>query len=180
MEMHPFYAAFDPCLIRFYRLTGCGLVDFFFGTFVLAWIALIIGEFTISGVFLALRSRIEETSAQVTRYHNLSMDALAAGDKAAYKAANKLANDAFGKSFFLRIAMSAGFLWPVFFTLVWMDYRFSNIEFDLLFTDHSVGYPCIFVALYAAAYLIFKRIRYKLPYFSRITRINAAYKGAGI
>lgn len=168
MEMHPFYAALDPCLIWFYRLTGYGLVDFFAGTFVLAWIALVIGEFTISVVFLVLKRRITEMTAEVTRYHNLSMDALAEGNRPAYTAANKLANDAFGKSFFMQIALSGAFLWPIFFALVWMDYRFSQIEFELLFTDYTVGYPCIFVALYAVAYLIFKRVKYSLPYFRRI------------
>jgi hypothetical protein len=150
-------------------------VDFLIGTFVLAWIALVVGEITVSLVFLAVRRRIDETTREVTRFHNLSMDALAEGDKRAYQAANKLANDAFGKSFFMQIALSAAFLWPIFFTLVWMDYRFSDVEFNLAFTDYFVGYPGIFVALYAAAYLIFKRIKYKLPYFRGIKTILDTY-----
>ena len=85
-----------------------------------------------------------------------------------YKASNKLANDAFGKTFFMQIAMSSAFLWPIPFALAWMDYRFGDVDFRLLFTDHYVGYACVFVPLYAASYLVFKRVKYRIPYFRRI------------
>ena len=49
-----------------------------------------------------------------------------------------------------------------------MDIGFSDVEFPLLFSDYSVGFVGVFIPLYAAAYLIFKRIKYKLPYFRRI------------
>lgn len=175
MESHPIYLAVDSLLIAFYRITGYALVDFLFGTFVLAAIAVVIGEFTISVLFLINRKHIDKVTAEVVRFQNLSVDALAAGDKEAYTAANKLANDAFGKSFFLQIALSAGSLWPIFFALTWMQQRFSEVEFRLLFTDWYVGYICVFVAMYAAAYLIFKRIKYKLPYFRGIKKVLDLY-----
>jgi len=178
--MHPVYVAIDPYLIWFYRITGYAFVDFLIGTFVLAFIALTIGEFTISLAFLAGRKRIDKTNAAVVRYRNISIEALKAGDKKAYHAANKLANDAFGKSFFAQIALSAAFLWPIFFALAWMQYRFSELEFKLLFLERSVGSVCVFITLYAAAYLIFKRIKNKLPYFKRIKNILESYQaGAG-
>ena len=176
MEMSPGFAVIDPYLIWFYRLTGYAFVDFLIGTFVLAWVALIVGEFTISLAFLASRKYIDSTTGEVVRYQNLSVDALAAGDKEAYSASNKLANDAFGKSFFMQIALSAAFLWPIFFALDWMRQRFSDVEFRVLFTDYSVGYICVFVALYAAAYIVFKRIKYKLPYFRNIKAILDIYR----
>ena len=142
----------------------------------LAFIALIVGELTISWAFLLSRKYIEKISSEVTRYQNLSEEALAAGDKTAYVASNKLANDAFGRSFFMQIALSAAFLWPIFFALDWMGHRFAEIEFRILFTDYSVGYICIFITLYAAAYMIFKRIKYKLPYFRNIGAILNNYK----
>lgn len=166
----------DPCLIVFYRLSGYTFADFLFGTFVLALIAVIIGELTISVVFLMSRRRIDKVNSEVVKYQNLSADALTAGDKAAYAAANKLANDAFGKSFFMQFGLSAAFLWPVFFMLAWMQPRFYGVEFRILFTDYSVGFICVFVALYAAAYLIFKRIKYKIPYFRRINTILESYR----
>jgi hypothetical protein len=175
VEMHPWYMLIDPFLVWFYRLTGYALVDFLVGTFFLALLTVVIGEFTISLAFLASRKYIDDTTDEVVRYQNLSVDALSAGDKEAYRAANKLANDAFGRSFFMQIALSAAFLWPIFFAVDWMGHRFSDVEFRILFTDYSVGYICIFIALYAAARIIFKRIKYKLPYFKNIGSILNSY-----
>ena len=175
MQMHPLYTVIDPYLIFFYRITGYGFLDFLIGTFVLAFIALILGELTISGAFLLSRKYIDNITCEVTRYQNLSQEALVAGDKKAYKASNKLANDAFGRTFFMQIALSASFLWPIFFALDWMGHRFSEVEFKILFTGYSVGYICVFIALYAAAYMLFKRIKYKLPYFRNIGAILNSY-----
>lgn len=171
MEMHPAYVVIDPYLIWFFRITGIAILDFLVGTFVVASITLIIGEFTISLAYLANRKKIEQTTNDVVRYQNTSVDAIEAGNKAAYAAANKMANEAFGKSFFHQIALSTGFLWPIPFALGWMQYRFSDIEFRILFSDVTVGYPAVFIPLYVAAYLGFKRIKYKLPYFRRIKQI---------
>ncbi len=175
MEMHPLWMLVDPFIIWFYRLTGYALVDFLLGTFVLAWIALLIGELTISAVFLVCRQRIDATTHEARRYQDLSMEALSAGDKQAYQAANKMANDAFGKSFFMQIALSAARLWPVFLAVAWMGHRFAEVEFPLLFSDYSIGFVGVFIPLYAAACLIFKRIKYKLPYFRRIKTILDGY-----
>ena len=174
--MNSVYTLIDSCLIFFYRITGYALLDFLIGTFVLAFISLIVGELTISWAFLLSRKYIDKITSEVTRYQNLSEQALAAGDKTAYVASNKLANDAFGRSFFMQIALSAAFLWPIFFALDWMGRRFAEIEFRILFTDYSVGYICVFITLYAAAYMMFKKIKYKLPYFRNIGAILNNYK----
>ncbi len=179
MEMPPFFLFFDPYLIRLYRITGYAWVDFFLGTMALAFIVLIIGEFTISLAFLASRKRIERVTDEAVKYQNLSMEALAAGDKEAYRAANKLANDAYGHSFFMQLALSAAFLWPICFALVWMGYRFSGLEFPLPFTGLSMGYMGVFILLYVAAYQAFKRVKYKLPYFRRIKVLLDGYRRGG-
>ncbi len=171
MDMHPAYMVIDPYLIWFYRITGMAFVDFLLGTFIIASITLLIGEFTISLAFLFNRRKIEQTTNEVVRYQNVSVDAIEAGNKAAYTAANKMANEAFGKSFFYQIALSTGFLWPIPFALGWMQYRFADVEFRILFTDATVGYPAVFIPLYVLAYLLFKRIKYKLPYFRRIKEV---------
>ena len=175
MEMHPVFLFLDPYLIRLYRLTGQALADFLLGTFVLAFVALVIGEFTISLAFLIVRKRIDQTTAEAARYQDLSLEALAAGDKPAYKAANKMANDAFGKSFFMQIALSAAFLWPIFFALAWMAYRFADLEFPLPWGGYSLGYIGVFILLYIPAYILFKRVKHKLPYFRRIKQILNTY-----
>jgi hypothetical protein len=174
--MAPFYQYLDPHLIWLYRVTGYTFADFLLGTFVLALVSVIIGEFSISLIFLINRKNIDKQTDEIVRYQNLSIDALAARDKEAYHASNKMANDAFGKSFFMQIAMSAAFLWPIFFALSWMQSRFDEVEFRILFTDYSVGFICVFAALYAAAYLIFKRIKHKIPYFRRINNILESYR----
>ncbi len=175
-EMHQIFLTFDSHMIRLYQLTGYTLVDFFLGTFVLALAAEIIGELTSSVAFLGVRKYIESSTDEMIRFQNLSMDALAVGDGATYTACNKLANDAFGKTFFMQVSLSAALLWPVPFVLAWMQTRFSDVEFQLLFVDYSVGYLCVFITLYAAAYLIFKRIKCRLPYFREISDIMASYR----
>jgi len=157
--MPVFFRVLDPYLIWFYRLTGHALPDFFIGTFVLAVIVLVLGEFSISLAFLANKRHIDQFTREVVKYQNISVDALKAGDEQAYAAANKLANDAFGKSFFQQIALSAAFLWPIPFALAWMQFRLV-----------------MFLVVYVAAYFLFKRVKYRLPFFRRIKVILDSYE----
>jgi hypothetical protein len=172
MEMHPAYQALDPFLIWFYRLTGQAWVDFFLGTLVLAFLAVLIGEFTVFLVSLVVLRRLEHKAAEADKYQTLSMDALKAGDKSAYRAANKLANDAFGHSFFQQFTLGAAFLWPVFFALAWMQYRFLDLEFPLPFRGWSLGYIGIFILLYIPALILFKRVKKYLPFFRSRRRLD--------
>jgi hypothetical protein len=168
MEMPKLFLILDPYLIWFYRITGQAWIDFFIGTFILALLAVIIGEFTISLAYLAARKRIEKVTDETIRYQNLSIDALTSGNKEAYRAANRLANDAFGHSFFMQIALSAAFLWPICFALAWMSYRFSELEFPVPYLHFSLGYIAMFLFLFVAAYFVFKPVKYRIPYFRRI------------
>jgi hypothetical protein len=146
------------------------------GTFVSAPAAVIIGELTSSVDFLDLRKYIKSSTDEMVRFQNLSVYALAVGDGATYTGCNKPANDEFGKSFFMQMSLSAALLWPVLFVLAWMQSRFSDVEFELIFIDYPVGYLCIFISLYAAAYLIFKRIKDRVPYFREMAEIMAGYR----
>jgi hypothetical protein len=164
MEMHPFYRVLDPVFIWFYRLTGHAGMDLVIGTLVLAIVALLIGEATVFLAYWLIRNRIAPFIEEASKYQTLSMEALKAGNKEAYKAANKLANDAFGQSFFQQAALSAAFLWPVFFALAWMQYRFLDIELSIPGTSWSIGFIGVFIPIYVTAYLTLKR----LPWFRRI------------
>ena len=168
MEMHPVFLFIDPYLIWFYRITGHAWFDFILGTFMLALMAVIIGELNIALAYLAARRRIERVTDEAIKYQNLSLEALTAGDKVAYRAANRLANDAFGHSFFMQIALSAAFLWPAGFSLAWMSQRFADLEFPLPFVPYSLGYVGVFLFLFIAAYFVFKPLKYRIPYFRRI------------
>jgi hypothetical protein len=169
--MNPVYLFLDPYLIWFYQITGWSFIDFLIGTFVVAMIATAIGEFTISLVFLINRKHIARVNEDVARYNDLAGNAASSGNHAVYVACNDMANEAFGKSFFTQIALSGASLWPVFFAADWMRYRFEEIEFQVLFTDSTVGFLCVFIAMYAAARLAFGRIKYRIPYFRRIKDI---------
>lgn len=172
MEMHPFYQILDPYLIYCYRLTGHVAADFVIGTLVLACIAMLIGEFTVFLAFRFTHKRLGEKTAEAEKYQNLSMDALKAGNKEAYQAANTLAKDAFGHSFFQQLALSAAFLWPVFLALAWMQYRFLEVEFPIPGTTWSLGFIGAFIIIYIAAYLALKR----LPWFRRLKGVLASYQ----
>ncbi|MBU4232587.1 MAG: hypothetical protein KKD99_04680 [Proteobacteria bacterium] len=172
--MHSIFLWLDPYLIWFYRLTGYAPADFIIGTFVLALIAVIMGECTISLAYLLARKRIEKVTDETIRYQNLSIDALTSGNKEAYRAANELANDAFGHSFFMQIALSAAFLWPICFALAWMSQRFEDLEFPVPYLHFSLGYIAVFLFLFVAAYFVFKPVKYRIPYFRRIKEMLKA------
>ncbi len=161
MEMHPLFLFLDPFLIRFYRLTGRAEVDFFLGTLAVALLTLMVGEFTSWLASLAVRRRFGEVTEEAKKYHELSLEALKAGNRPAYEAANTLANEVFSKSFFMQITLSATFFWPVFFALAWMQYRFLNVDFPLPFSGLSLGYIGIFILLYIPAVILCKRLKHK-------------------
>jgi len=165
--MQPFLQFSDPYLIALYRLSGHAEVDFVIGTFVLACLCLAIGELSVSLAFRFARKRLGDKMAEAEKYQNLSLDALKAGDKGAYQAANKLANEAFGHSFFQQAALSAAFLWPVCFALAWMQYRFLEVEFPIPGTNWSLGFIGAFIIIYLAVFFLMKKVKGLLPFLPR-------------
>jgi hypothetical protein len=174
MEMHPVYLWLDPYLIWFYRVSGSAELNFLLGTLVLAVLSLLVGELTSFLASLVVRRHFEQVAGEAKRYQDMSMEALKAGDRPAYEAANKLANEDFGKSFFMQIALSATFFWPIFFALGWMQYRFLEVAFPLPFIGFSLGFTGVFVILYIAAYFIFRPLKRRMPYFRRIKELRDA------
>ena len=179
MDMHPVYLYLDPYLIWFYRLSGSAAVNFLLGTLALAVLSLLVGEFTSFLASCIVRRHFEQVTGEAKRYQDLSMEALKAGDRPAYEAANKLANEAFGKSFYSQVALSATFLWPIFFALGWMQYRFLDMTFPLPFIGFSLGYIGVFIILYAAAYFVFKPVKRRMPYFRRLKELKDASGPSG-
>lgn len=167
----------DPYVIWLYRITGYTFIDFLAGTFVLGMAATIIGEFTISLVYLLNRAYIRETTDEVLRYNDLAAKAASTGESNVCRVCNDLANDAFGKSFFMQVALGSASLWPAFFAMAWMESRFRDVEFPLLWTEHSVGYPCVFIALYIACRLLFNKTMHRLPYFRRMKALVSEIGG---
>lgn len=174
MEMQP-YLLLDPYLIWFFRLTGQAWLNFLLGTLVVAVLALLVGELTSFLASFLVRRHFQEVAGEAKKYQELSMEALKTGDRPAYEAANKLANDAFSKSFFMQLALSATFFWPIFFVLGWMQYRFFELEFPIPFTGYSLGYIGVFILVYIPVYILFKQVKHKLPYFIGIKRLLDIY-----
>jgi hypothetical protein len=162
MEMPSFLLDLDPYLIWFYRLPSNAYAGFFLGTFVLALLCLILGEITLILGYRLAGKRLEGLTAESLKYQDLSIEAAKAGDKASYKAANRMANEAFGMSFFSQMALSMARLWPIPFALAWMQQRFLEVEFFLPATNFSVGFIAVFIVLYIAAYFLVKQVKYRL------------------
>lgn len=159
MEMPSFFMALDPYLIWWYRLPDNAYAGFFLGTFILALMCVIVGDVTLTLAFRLVAKRLENLSAESLKYQDLSIEAAKAGDKASYKAANRMANEAFGMSFFSQMAVSMARLWPLPFALAWMQTRFTEVEFPLPFIGLSLGYIGVFIILYIAAYFLFKQVK---------------------
>lgn len=174
--MNQLFLSVDSFFIWFYRLSGYAPFDFFVGTFFLALVAVVIGEFSISFAFLLSRKSIQHVQDRMVNYQNLSIDALALGDKESYKAANKLANDAFGKTFFMQIGLSSARIWPAFLVVAWMNTRFYEVDFEVPFIGGTIGFIPIFILLYVAAYFAFKPIRNRISYFKKVNKILDSYK----
>ena len=179
-DMHSFFDTFvlqmDNFLIAFYRITGASLVDYFIGTFVLAFLCVIIGEVSVSLAIKFNKRYLDSMSREMKQKEMLSIAAYRAGDKDGYRSLNKEATDVWGKHFFTMVAYSAGILWPIPFALGWMQTRFAGVEFDLAFPlsllfGKSVGYIFTFIPLYILCRILFKYLRPHLPYLKGVQQL---------
>lgn len=168
MEMPWIFLVLDPYLIWGYRLTGQATLNFILGTAILVDCSLLLGEISAFLASRAIRKHADRIRGEAARYQQISMDALAAGDRKTYQATNELANEAFGKTFYVQVAQSGAFLWPGVFALAWMQYRFFEVEFPLPFVGVSLGYSGVFILIYILAFLGWKRIKARLPRGRRV------------
>ncbi len=117
--------------------------------------------------------------AEVLRYHNLSVDAIHAGDKQAYLAINKMAHDEFGKSFFAQAGVGMASICPVPFALGWMALRFEGIPvYDIPGTSLHAGYVFVFLVCYIALRILLARNRKRIPLLSRIEELKASARAS--
>lgn len=158
----------DGILIYLYRITGWPVPDYFIGTFLLAMITVVIGDFTTSLVYRANRSYFRKLNCRLGELHESSMVALRLKDNSSYKAVNREANDTFGQLFFGMFGLSASYLWPAFFALAWMQTRFAGINFPLFINDWTTGYFFTFLVCYLLARLTFSVLKPYLPYFKHV------------
>ena len=159
----------DPLYIWAFRLTGEVWLDLFLGLFWVALFCSMVGELAMAGAYFANRSHFRNQRREMVENVNLSMQALAAKDKTSYTATNKQANEAFGKTFFSGIALFAASIWPVFFALSWLDWRFKGILFTLPLAG-EVSIMFFFIPLYILTRVLFARVKPWLPVFGPISR----------
>jgi len=166
----------DAFIIRFYRMSGFSLLDYFTGTLILAFFCVIIGELSISVAIQFNKRHLDSMSKEMGEKERLSLQAYQAGDKESYKALNKEATDVWGRHFFTMVAYSAGILWPIPFALAWMQSRFQGIEFPVAIPlswvfGPTVGYTFTFIPLYILSRIAFKYVRPTLPYFKSVQQM---------
>lgn len=160
----------DPILINLYKLTGYPVVDYFVGTLLLAFLAVLVGDFTVALVYRANRRHLEKLNSHVEKMNRLSSDALALGDQEGYKACNKEGNEGLGQLFFNKFGLSAASLWPVFFALAWMQERFADIGLPLPWIGWEINYFVFFLLCYILMKIFFSRIKRKVAFFRGIHR----------
>ncbi len=145
----------DPCFLPFYRLTGLPGLDGIIGTFLLALAVVVVGEFTISLVFLANRRHLDNLNRRLQKY--------------------KQANDAYGHVFFNKFGLSAAALWPAFFALDWMQPHFAETGVPIPGYSSGVNYVVAFLVCYILARIVFGRLKRHLPYFRGQYRMLQSY-----
>jgi hypothetical protein len=161
----PFLKLIDPILIAPYRLVEDPMLGWWVGTLVLVWWVVLVGELTSAVVGRINRKPVSDSWGKTLYYHEQSFKAKAAGDEKAYRGINKLANEAYGKTFFLSIAMGMASLWPAFFAAAWLNLRFGHITFALPQWAGGVelNYLAPFIMLFIAVRITFSRIRRIFP-----------------
>jgi len=148
----------DAILIGPYRWPADPVWGWWLGTLVLALWSLVLGELTLAVAYRVNRHLVERNNREMIQRQRQSLQALRLGDQRAYKGLNKLANEAFGKGFFLQIAMGASSLWPAFFALAWLQERFQGVPIPL----PALGLGTNFVAGFIGCYLLLRVMYWRI------------------
>jgi hypothetical protein len=172
--VYTIYNGIDGFLISLYRVSDIPILGYYFGTAMLSLICVVVGQMTYCWAYRRNHRFFNSDNREMVRMHNLSIKALGVKNKGAYKNCNKQANDAFGKYFFAQVAIGISSLWPVPFALGWMQSRFAEVDFALPVAvpgfGSSVGFLFTFFPIYILTYLLFGKIKNRIPYFSSFER----------
>ena len=139
--------------------------------FLAALVSVVVGELTISLGYRVNRSYIQGLNQEVKQYQSLSQEASALADPATYRAVNREGNEAFGRLFFHKIALSAASLWPIFFALQWLQDRYASQEILIPGTSWEANYVAAFLVFYILAKVLFGKLKTRIPYFRSIHRM---------
>ncbi|ACS80428.1 hypothetical protein [Maridesulfovibrio salexigens] len=168
------YPIIDSLLIAPYRIGLPALAAFWLGTAVVALWCTLIGEISMSLIYIWNREYYTDLNREMTRMNNISIEAIRHKQKDTFKSANKWANEYFGKVFFSHAALFAVSLWPVPFAMAWLQTRFSGIDIHTVpFTKFSLGYPFVFILSYIIVRYGFSKIRPFIPVLKKIDDLRA-------
>lgn len=136
--------------------------------FLAASISVILGEVTISLAYRINRKYLRDLNKEVQEYQRLSEEASVVADSETYRMINREGNEAFGKLFFQKIALSAASLWPIFFALQWLQEKFHSQEPLIPGTTWEANYFFAFLVCYVGARILFGKLKNRIPYFCRV------------
>lgn len=150
---------------------GMGFVELLIYALIAAAISVIVGELSISLAYRINRSHISRLNQEVLEYQRLSEEAARLADPETYRAVNREGNEAFGRLFFYKIALSCASLWPIFFALEWLQSRYGSREVLVPHLSWRANYAVVFLACYVLCRVLFGRFKGKLPYFRDVKRL---------
>ena len=147
-------AAIDAFLIAPYRWPANPYLGWWLGTGLLALWSAVLGEVTGMIAVRANRRTIRNAFSEASDRHDQSLSALQAGDRDLYKDINSLANEAYGKAFFLQITVAAAVLWPVPLAIAWLQLRFAGLRMELPVSIPWLGNQISALFLYMVLYIL--------------------------
>jgi len=161
-------ALLDPAFIWAFRLVPDPRAGFFLGSVYVALCAVIVGDVAMSLAYRINRKAHLAHQREMLRQGDMSFQALACKDKKAYKACNSLANEAFGRNFFLGATLFCASVWPVALALGWMDERFGRVD-DLIAPFIGQVRPEFwFIPIYIVVRIVFSKVKYGVPLYRRL------------
>lgn len=161
-------AFLDPALIWAFRLVRNPQAGFFLGCAYVALCAVVVGDVAMSLAYRINRKAHLAHQREMLRHNDMSFQALACKDKEAFKACNTLANDAFGRNFFLGATLFCASIWPAALALGWLDLRFGRVDDLVAPLIGQVRPEFWFIPIYIAVRLAFSKIKHALPLYRRI------------
>jgi len=157
------FAWLDALLIAPYRWLDDPVQAWWLGTLVLALWCALAGELTRRLVVRVNRAHARRLDQEMRHYRDAAQAAADAGDKPAYKLLNKQANEAFGRTFFLRAAMGSASLWPAFLAVAWLQARFDGLSISLFGLGLGVNYLAGFLICYLIVRLALASLKKIIP-----------------
>ena len=93
------FLTLDKVFIPFYRLVDDPVWAYFLGTFLLAFLCVLVGELLVGLAVYVNRDHLKRLTHELIKWNNLAVEAVEKGRPDAYHTFNKEANEVYGNSF---------------------------------------------------------------------------------